>query len=116
MQFKKVLVGLLFASSAQAGDAFVSWTYPTSYEDGTILPITEVSEVTVYYGQTATGPYPNKKIILSPATNTIITNLGKGKWFFSATITATNGLESAQSIEVNKQVWGTSKPKPPVIQ
>jgi hypothetical protein len=116
MKFKSFLIASLLSSSALAGDATVSWTFPTTYEDGTALPASEITEVTIYYGQTATGPYTLNKTVVAPATNTTITNLAKGKWYFTATITATNGLESAQAIEVNKMVWGTSKPKPPVVR
>lgn len=118
MQVKKILVGLLFvASSVQAGDATVSWTLPTTYEDGSALPTSEITTVTIYYGTTASGPYANSKIITSKPlpTSTVITGLGKGTWYFNGTITATNGLESAQSLEVNKQVWGSSKPRPPTL-
>ena len=117
MQLKKILIGLLFAaSSVHAGDAIVSWTYPTTYEDGTVLPIAEITDVTIYYGQTAAGPYTATKVVVPPATTTTITNLAKGTWYFTATVTSTNGLDSAQSIVVNKSVLGTSKPKAPTLR
>jgi hypothetical protein len=116
MKLKAFILGSLISFNAAAGDAIVSWTYPTTYEDGSAMPVSEITEVTVYYGLTATGPYTANKVVAAPATSTTITNLGKGKWYFTATITATNGLESAQAIEVNKMVWGTSKPKPPVVR
>jgi hypothetical protein len=116
MKIKSFLIASMFSLNVFAGDAIVSWTYPTTYEDGTSLPVSEVTDVTIYYGQSSTGPYSSKVVVNPPATSTIITNLAKGTWYFTATITATNGLESAQSIIVNKSVLGNSKPKAPTLR
>lgn len=116
MKLKAIILGSILSLNAFAGDAIVSWTYPTTYEDGTALPISELTEVTIYYGQTATGPYTANKVVAPPATTTTITNLAKGAWYFTATVTSTNGLESVQSIIVNKSVLGSSKPKAPTLR
>jgi len=116
MKIKTFLLASLFSLNAFAGDAILSWTFPTTYEDGTSLPVSEITEVTIYYGQTPTGPYTTNKVVPAPATSTTITNLAKGTWYFTATITATNGLESAQSLTVNKAVLGSSKPKAPTLR
>lgn len=116
MKLKAFILSSMLSVNAIAGDAILSWSYPTTYEDGTPITMAEFTAVTIYYGQTSTGPYTTKQVVTPPATTVTITNLAKGTWYFTATVTATNGLESAQSLIVNKSVLGSSKPKAPVLR
>ena len=116
MKIKAAILGMILSTNALAGDVTVSWSYPMTYEDATPLAMSEVADVTIYYGQTSTGPYSSKLVVIPPATSATITNLAKGTWYFTATVTATNGLESAQSPIVSKSVLGTSKPKSPALR
>lgn len=113
MRIKSFLFGLLFAGVVHAGDAALSWTLPTTYEDGTPLPVSEILGTVVYYGTTPGGPYPNTVTVAAPATTATITNLAKGNWYFVATCIATNNLESIRSNEVVKAVASSSRPKAP---
>jgi len=115
MKLKAFILSSLIAFNATAADAVLSWTYPTTYEDGTALPVSEISTVTIYYGST-TGSSAYKVTVAPPATTYTITNLAKGTWYFTATVTATNGLESVRSVEVNKSLLGSSKPKAPTLR
>jgi len=115
MKLKALILGSILSLNALAGDAVLSWTYPTTYEDGTALPVSEISNVSIYYGATA-GSSTYKVNVVPPATTYTITNLAKGTWYFTATVTATNGLESIRSVEVNKSLLGSSKPKAPTLR
>jgi hypothetical protein len=110
---KLLLAALLIASPVFAGDAIVSWSHPTTYEDGSPLPVSEILGTVIYYGTTAGGPYSSSLSVPAPATTVTITNLAKGNWYFVATSIATNNLESAKSNEVVKSVASNSKPRPP---
>lgn len=113
MRVKSFLLGLFFAGAVHAGDALLSWTLPTTYEDGTPLPVSEISGTVIYYGTTAGGPYPNTVVIGAPATTATVPNLTKGNWYFVATCIATNNLESIKSNEVVKAIASSSRPKAP---
>lgn len=113
---RKFLLLTLFSMRLYAGDAIVSWDYPTTYEDGSPLPMSEVLGVIVYYGTTPGGPYTSNKLVAPPATTVTITNLSPGTWYFVATVMASNNLESSYSNEVIKSVASTSKPKKPTVR
>ncbi len=102
-------------TGALAGDATLTWTAPTTYEDGTAILSGEIVSYKVYYGQTASGPYTLSRVVTFPNTTTTIT-VPKGTWYFVSTATTTNGLESSYSNEVSKVVLGNSKPRAPTLQ
>lgn len=111
----RILGVLLFLASfgAYAGDAVVSWDPPLEYEDGTAILSGEITKYSIFYGQTSGGPY-NFKVDVGGNINTAtITGLAKGTWYFVATATTNNGMESAYSTQVSKAVQGSSKPRPP---
>lgn len=113
---QSLLLSVLFSTTSLAGDAIVSWSHPTAYEDGSPLPIAEISGTVIYYGNVAGGPYPNTVVVAAPATTTTVTGLSKGNWYFVATSIATNNLESVKSNEVVKAILSTSRPKSPKMQ
>jgi len=110
------LAVLLIATPAMAGEATVSWTAPTQYEDGSSLPTNQIQSYKVYYGQTSGGPYGFSITVGGGLTTATITDLTAGTWYFVATTVATNGLESALSNQVAKTVVSTSKPRAPVLR
>jgi hypothetical protein len=109
-------VALMVSSVVQAGDAIVSWDYPTTYEDTTPLAPSAILGVVIYYGNTTGGPYPYSKVVAAPALTSTITNLAACNWYFVATVMATNNLESVYSNEVLKSVASTSKPRKPTLR
>lgn len=111
----KVFGLLLFLASfgAYAGDAIVSWDPPTQYEDGTNILPGEITKYTILYGQTDGGPYSFAVDVAGNVNTATITGLAKGTWYFVATATTNNGMESAYSNQTAKSVQGSSKPRPP---
>lgn len=111
----RILCALLFLASfgAYAGDAIVSWDPPLEYEDGTPILANEITKYSIFYGQTNNGPY-NFKVDVAGNINTVTINgLAKGTWYFVATATTSNGMESAYSVQASKAVQGSSRPRPP---
>lgn len=96
-----------------AGDAVVTWTTPTQYEDGTVLPANEIASYKIYYGLTSNGPYTYQITVPGTLNTVTVTGLTKGVWYFVATTVATNGLESVYTGQVSKTVISTSRPNPP---
>jgi len=106
-----ILAFLLFSSSSLAGTATVSWSAPTTREDGTTLSLIEIASYKIYYGSSP-GTYTSNVVIPGTLTTAQIT-LSYGSWYFAATTIDTNGLESALSGEVSKTIL-KSKPKSPL--
>lgn len=113
--YLKLFVAVLtFVSSPAWGNtANLAWDPPTQYEDGTTLPLTEISYYKIYYGTTSGGPYNSSITVPASATSASISNLARGTWYFVATTVATNGLESVFSTEAFKDIKSNSRPKPP---
>jgi len=114
-QLAFALLAIAGSTLSYAGDAILTWSHPTTYEDGTPLPVSEILGTIVYYGTTAGGPYTTSVSVPAPATTVTITNLAKGNWYFVATCIATNNLESIKSNEVVKSIGSTSKPRAPKL-
>ena len=65
---KKILIpGLVASLSAvllfigvtyAAPNSTYTWTAPTNYEDGSVIPGTDILSYTIYCGDTQGGPYP----------------------------------------------------------
>jgi len=100
-----------------AGEAQLTWTHPTQYEDGTAVPAGTLVRTSLIYGicnATSNGllatPAPVTVTVPYPATTHTITGLGNGKWCFAArSETATE--QSVWTGYVWKDV--ILKPKPP---
>lgn len=113
---RKILFTLmlfLVSVGAYAGDAIVSWDPPTQYEDNTNILAGEITKYSIYYGQSDGGPYNFKVDVAGTINTATITGLAKGTWYFVATATTNNGMESAYSNQSAKAVQGSSKPRPP---
>ena len=82
------------------GTASVSWAAPTSREDGTLLPVGEITSYRVYYGF-ATGDYQSQVDIPSDGSlngTVIVDELTAGvTYYFVVTTFDTDGSESMQS-------------------
>ena len=101
--------------------AKLAWDAPTSYSDGTCLPITDLQGFNVYWGMTSGGPYPNVVSLtvaeagcydtgtpdpagcgtLWECTYTV-QGLSNGTWYFSVSAVANGGTESELPPEVSK--------------
>lgn len=113
IMFAILVGGLGWSVGAGAGTANLSWDPPTQYEDGTTLPLSEISYYKIYYGTSDGGPYSSSITVPGTSTTATISNLTKGVWYFVATTVATNGMESALSTEGSKEVKSNARPKPP---
>lgn len=110
----------LFASSAFAGSAVVSWTNPTQNVDGSSIPASGAGslvstrvEVGTCSG-TAFGTRISEVVVPAPATSTTIDNLAPGPHCFRAFSRNTFGQESAASNVAAKTI-PTPVPNPPTI-
>jgi hypothetical protein len=95
---------LLIVGIAGAGNATLRWDAPTTYSDGTTLPISDIDHFTVYWG-TASGVRPNS-VNTGKSTNVSLVNLPAGKTIYAVvtatTISLQGGMESDTSNEVSK--------------
>jgi hypothetical protein len=114
------LILLLFCiSRANAADATLTWTHPTTFTDGTPIPATGTGAITatdLEYGlcNAAKNGFGATAVIVSvpaPATTRIVTGLGNGSWCFHARTNA--GAPSAWTGFVAKDV--VLIPNPPVL-
>jgi len=85
-----------------SGVATLTWTPPTTNEDGT--PLVDLAGYKIYYG-TASRSYPNSITIANPGiTSYVIDNLASGTYYFAATAFNYSGGESDVSNEVSKVI------------
>jgi hypothetical protein len=87
-------------NAAAKGTTTLSWTPPTSYDDGTPLTLTGYK---IYWGGTE-GHYPHSVTLDNPGlTRYVVEQLAAGTWYFVATALSTDG-ESPPSNVVKMQV------------
>jgi hypothetical protein len=87
---------------ASLGSVTLSWTAPTSNEDGT--PLIDLAGYRIRYG-TSAGSYPNQVQIANPGITTcVIENLPAGTYYFVATTYDSSGHESQFSTVVSKTI------------
>jgi hypothetical protein len=99
--FAIVCAAILIVSceDINAGSVEVSWTPPTSYDDGT--PLNLPFSVEVFYGPTS-GSLASAKVVPAPANSTRILGLTLGtRYFFSARTIDQFGNSSNMAAEVN---------------
>jgi len=85
-----------------ANSAKLSWTPPTTNEDGT--PLTDLKGYKLYYGPTP-GNYTKTVDINDPAATSFqVDNLASGTWYFSLKAVDTAGNESRFSNEAFKTI------------
>jgi hypothetical protein len=80
----------------------VTWTPPTSYEDGTTL--TTLAGYRIHYGKTASDLSQTVIVNSAGVANHMIENLATGTWYFAVSAFTTDGAESAQSTVVAKSL------------
>lgn len=113
------LVGLC-VHRADAADISGSFTYPTQFEDGTPLSLSQIAAVRVEYGSCAGSAFGTKAgevSVTPPTTAFTITGLAPGTYCLRAytrTVAAAGGLDSAPTGVVSK-VIPFPPPKPPVF-
>lgn len=107
---KKLLALMLLVPGwVQAGEADLSWVHPTTYTDGTPLPIGQIARTEVEYGLCNAGktgflasPAPVVVTILPPPNTQKITGLAPGTWCFRArTVATTTTTPSAWTANAN---------------
>lgn len=90
------------AGGAPTGSVTLSWTPPTERVDGT--PLEGIAGYRILYGRDS-GQYDRVDEIDSPGiTRYVMENLSPGTWYFAVAVVAADGLESAPSAEVSKQI------------
>jgi ABC-type glycerol-3-phosphate transport system substrate-binding protein len=101
------------ASAAPVVDT-ITWTNPTTREDGT--PLTNLASVTVQWGSTPGGPYNVGTVsVLTPATSVTVTRAGTGigtVCYVGMAVDAA-GVSSAPSNESCKTV--AARPSAPTV-
>ena len=111
------LILLLFATSAMAGEAQLSWTQPTQNTDGSAIPASGTGRLTgnrVEWGTcsgTAFGTKAGEQVFATPTTAYTVPNLAPGTWCFRAYASTTYG-ESGPTNAVQK-VIAPPMPNPP---
>lgn len=114
------LIVSLFASIAVAGEAQLSWTFPTQNTDGTTIPASgdgSLTDTVIEWGSCSGGAFDVKagEFAVSVPTNTYtVPNLAPATHCFRAKVTNTYGVVSDWSGTVNK-VIAPPKPNPPVL-
>lgn len=126
---KKIIFGTLvflglwlaiYTPLAFAGSAVLTWQAPTSYADGTTLPLSSITAYTVYYDTGTLNQGTSPKIVLPitaqyPSTLTMsytVTGLTPGATYNFAVTATASGVESAFSNKVSKAI-PASPPSPP---
>lgn len=86
----------LMSECAKAGEANLSWIHPTTYTDGSPLPIGQIARTEVEYGLCNAGktgflasPAPVIVTIAPPPAVRVVTGLSPGTWCFRARTVAT---------------------------
>ncbi len=110
-RIKFVLLSMIVACSAFAGEATLSWTAPTQNEDGSTL--TDLAGYRIYYG-TSQATMTTQIQIANPGLLTyVIPNLAPATWYFNMTAYTTSNLESAHTNFVTKIIEPTIPNPPP---
>ena len=84
------------------GTATLTWTPPTTREDGS--PLTNLAGYKVRYGNAA-GNYPTTITLNNPGvTSYLVENLASGTWYFVLASFDSDGAESADSSPASKKI------------
>lgn len=87
-------VTLSVLAVSDIGSALLSWSRPTTREDGTALAAGEISGYRVYWSNTNTGSMSMLSSPAASATSYRATELTSGVHYFSISVLDANGLES----------------------
>ena len=108
------LLWLVFCFNVWAGQADLTWTPPTTNEDGT--PLEDLGGYKIYQGQ-APGTYGPPTVINDPAASSYqAEDLPAGDYYFAVTAFDTSGNESAFSNEAFKSVEAAGLPDQPTLR
>jgi hypothetical protein len=92
------------AAVVQTGSMSLQWTAPVTRSDGTPLSLSDIDGYRIYYGASA-GNYPNRiDVADSTAQSVTVTDMPAGTQYVVMTTYDVNGLESAYSSMVTKNV------------
>jgi len=117
----RALAALLafLSAPALAATATVEWDNPTQREDGSLLPLSELAFIKVFWGACnadgTLGAVAGQVTVPSPNTLVEIQNIPAGAYCFAASAVDTEGLESALS-NVAKKTFNKSRPRAPRIR
>lgn len=87
-----------------SGYAELSWFIPDSREDGTYLPVYEISGYEVRYSTDNGATYKTITINDAQTTDWRVENLAAGTYLFSIATIDTDGVHSQFSVPVTKQI------------
>jgi hypothetical protein len=98
---------LLLSFTAQAAPTSTfTWTAPTQYEDGTMIPGSDVLSYRLYCGNTQGGPYNNSVLFSTPSPSqedmAFCVQGVPGTYYMVATAISVNGEESGFSNETTR--------------
>lgn len=117
---KLALFLAIVAGTAQAADVSVTWTHPTSFEDGTPLTLAQIASTKVEYGSCSSGAFGVKageRVVPAPSTTITVTGFTPGLHCFRAATTATAAAGGGVSVfsNVATRTLDWPNPNPPTI-
>ncbi|MBV1873763.1 MAG: hypothetical protein KUG80_03225 [Gammaproteobacteria bacterium] len=111
MNSNKTLTAIFSEATILTGEATVAWSTPSQREDGTSLPLSEISQYTIYYGKSRTAFEGAATVSIKPdrygklPTQTTIKDLSLDTNYYFAGVTVdNNGVSSKLSNIVLKAV------------
>ena len=107
--FMFAALAVLLPSLAAAGTATVSWQEVTQRTDGT--PVT-ISTYRIYFSPDAAPTKAGEFVTVTDALTYRFDGLPPATWYFAGTALDDDGLESALSAVVSKEITGTTTPPP----
>lgn len=105
---------LLLSSLAHAGTATVTWTNPTTKEDGTALAASAILRTEVEYSTSSTfASGVSTANAAGAATSLVIPSIGPGTYYFRAFTVSAAGRSGASNVA--SKVVPDSPPSPPTL-
>jgi hypothetical protein len=93
------------APAPATGSFTLSWTAPTTRSDGTPLSLADIDGFRIYYGSSR-GYYPNSVSVNDGSVQSaVVRNVPVGSYYVVMTTYDVNGLESAYSSTISKNVF-----------
>ncbi|MDE2097473.1 MAG: hypothetical protein KGL39_09530 [Patescibacteria group bacterium] len=90
--------GLALAAGQSAN---VSWTIPTTYTDGTSMPVSALQGYIVFWQSASAGAPSGEQMVAGGATNAVVIHINCGIVNFTLVSVTTTGAMSAPSNVVN---------------
>lgn len=98
-----ILAALGLVVTAQDNSVTVSWDNATQYEDGSVLPVSEIQSTELFRASYPIGVEPDGSATfehiasVTPDVTSYEDTPGNGQWCYHATHVATNGAQSGPS-------------------